>query len=73
MFRKGPRRRAVRERVIIGRGGDSSGKPVLLRVDYDAGHGPGSMRSQIEDEIVDVLSFALWQTGNPDFQPPASK
>jgi prolyl oligopeptidase len=47
----------------------SSGKPVLLRVDYDAGHGMGSTRSQGDLEYADEVSFLLWQDGDPDFQP----
>ena len=47
----------------------SSGKPVLLRIDYDAGHGMGSNRSQFEQETADLWSFALWQMGEPAFQP----
>ena len=47
----------------------SSGKPVLLRVDYDAGHGMGSTRSQTDLEYADEASFLLWQDGDPDFQP----
>jgi prolyl oligopeptidase len=38
-----------------------SGKPVLLRVDYDAGHGIGSTRSQQDREAADTYSFLLWQ------------
>jgi prolyl oligopeptidase len=47
----------------------SSGRPVLLRVDYDAGHGIGSTRSQYEVLQADLWSFALWQMGDPAFQP----
>jgi len=47
----------------------SSGKPVLLRVDYDAGHGIGSTRSQHDIEFADEMSFLLWQEGLSDFQP----
>jgi prolyl oligopeptidase len=47
----------------------SSGKPVLLRVDYDAGHGIGSTKTQKEEELADEWSFAFWQFGVPDFQP----
>jgi prolyl oligopeptidase len=39
----------------------SSGKPVLLRVDYDAGHGIGSTRSQGDREAADTYAFLLWQ------------
>jgi prolyl oligopeptidase len=47
----------------------SSGKPVLLRVDYDAGHGMGSTRSQHDIEYADEASFLLWHAGAPEFQP----
>ena len=48
----------------------SSKKPVLLRVDYNAGHGPSSTEGQRELEIADEFSFLLWQMGIPEFQPP---
>jgi prolyl oligopeptidase len=47
----------------------SSGKPILLRVDYDAGHGIGSTKTQREEELGDEWSFTLWQFGVADFQP----
>jgi len=47
----------------------SSGKPVLLRVDYDAGHGIGSTKTQGEELQADTMSFTLWQFGAPGFQP----
>jgi prolyl oligopeptidase len=47
----------------------ASGKPVLLRVDYDAGHGFGSTRSQHDLEFADEFSFVLWQEGVREFQP----
>jgi prolyl oligopeptidase len=47
----------------------SSKKPVLLRVDYDAGHGMGSTRAQHDLEFADEMSFLLWQDGDPAFQP----
>ena len=47
----------------------SSNRPVLLRIDYDAGHGIGSNASQREAQQADIWSFALWQMGDPDFQP----
>ena len=40
-----------------------SGKPILLRVDYDAGHGIGSTRAQQDREAADTYAFLLWQTG----------
>jgi prolyl oligopeptidase len=39
----------------------SSGKPILLRVDYDAGHGIGSTRAQQDREAADTYAFLLWQ------------
>jgi len=47
----------------------SSKRPILLRVDYDAGHGMGSTRAQHDVEFADEMSFLLWQFGDPDFQP----
>lgn len=44
-----------------------SGKPVLFRVDYQAGHGIGSTKRQRHEELADVWSFLLWQFGDPDF------
>jgi prolyl oligopeptidase len=39
----------------------SSDKPILLRVDYDAGHGIGSTRSQQDREAADTYAFLLWR------------
>jgi prolyl oligopeptidase len=47
----------------------SSDRPILLRVDFDAGHGLGSSRTQREQQRADEWSFILWQTGDPEFQP----
>ena len=47
----------------------TSGKPVLLRVDYDAGHGLGSTKSQRDEEFADELAFLLWQFGVAGYQP----
>jgi len=49
----------------------TSGKPILLRVDFDEGHGLGSSRPQREKLLADIGAFILWQSGDPDFQPPA--
>jgi prolyl oligopeptidase len=49
-----------------------SGKPVLLRVDYESGHGIGTSRAQRDEELADVYSFLLWQFGDPQFQPPGA-
>ena len=47
----------------------SSGKPVLLRIDYDAGHGIGSTKKQGYEERADIIAFLLWQFSIPGFQP----
>ena len=47
----------------------SSSKPVILRVDYDAGHGIGSTKSQTNAKTGDEYAFLLWQFGVPGFQP----
>jgi prolyl oligopeptidase len=47
----------------------SSGRPILLRVDYDAGHGfLASSRAQSDQLLADQYSFLLWQLGDPGFQ-----
>ena len=47
----------------------ASSKPVLLRVDYEAGHGMGSTKTQVQEELADEWSFLLWQFNIPEFQP----
>ena len=44
------------------------GNPVLLRVDFDAGHGTSSAHTS--DETTDLFAFLLWRTGAPDFALP---
>jgi prolyl oligopeptidase len=46
-----------------------SGKPVLLRVDFDGGHGGGTT-VQVVDETADLFAFLLWQTGAEGFALP---
>jgi prolyl oligopeptidase len=43
---------------------------VLLRIDFNAGHGLGSSRSQTDEQWADMLSFVLWQAGEPGFMQP---
>jgi prolyl oligopeptidase len=50
----------------------ASKNPVLLLLDTDAGHGIGSTRTQLQEQLASRLSFVLWQTGAPDFQPMAA-
>jgi prolyl oligopeptidase len=49
----------------------TSGRPVLFLVDFDAGHGMGSSKSQVDRELADQLAFLYWPTGKPDYQPRA--
>jgi prolyl oligopeptidase len=47
----------------------TSGKPVLLRLDFDAGHGAGATKTQLQQQAADKWSFMLWQFGDARFQP----
>jgi prolyl oligopeptidase len=47
----------------------SSGKPVLLSVSYDSGHGIGDTKAQENADFADELSFILWRSGAAGFQP----
>ena len=44
------------------------GKPVLMRLEYDAGHGVGATRTQAQQRTADRWAFFLWQAGVPAFQ-----
>jgi prolyl oligopeptidase len=41
----------------------AGGKPILLRIDYDAGHGFGSTSEQQAELHTDMMAFLLWQLG----------
>jgi prolyl oligopeptidase len=43
----------------------TSGRPVLFRVDYKAGHGIGSTREQQQAMLADKWGFLLWQMNAP--------
>jgi prolyl oligopeptidase len=47
---------------------NASGKPVLLCVDFEAGHGIGNTKSKSFESRADAYSFAFWQTGHPKYQ-----
>ena len=53
----------------INAGPGGSGKPVLLRVEFDGGHGEGTL-DQLVDETTDVFSFLLWQTRRAGLRAP---
>ena len=40
-----------------------SANPILLRVAFDAGHGLGSTRSQIDNERAGTFAFTLRRAG----------
>ena len=46
-----------------------SGKPVLLRVNYDAGHGITDTVAQQVSDWTDIFTFFLWNFGDAGFQP----
>jgi prolyl oligopeptidase len=47
----------------------TSGKPILLDLDYDSGHGAGATKAQRQKWAANYYAFILWQAGHPDFQP----
>jgi prolyl oligopeptidase len=51
------------------RAATSSGRPVLFRVEFDAGHGIGSTIAQRDAERADEYAFLLWRLGVPGYQP----
>ena len=44
-------------------------KPVLLRIDEQAGHGIGSTKTQTDQLTADWMSFILWRAGKKEWQP----
>ncbi|OPC04412.1 prolyl oligopeptidase [Elizabethkingia meningoseptica] len=46
-----------------------SDNPVLLKIDYDGGHGGDISVAKMYDNLADTFAFALWQLGHPDYQP----
>ena len=46
----------------------TSGKPIFLRLDMQAGHGVGSTATQRDALSADIYSFLLWQMGKTGVQ-----
>jgi prolyl oligopeptidase len=44
-------------------------KPILLRIDAEAGHGIGSTKTQGDDLAADCVAFVFWRAGLPEWQP----
>jgi len=49
----------------------ASDKPILFRVNYDAGHGLTDTVAQQVSDWSDIFTFFLWNFGDPAFQPAA--
>lgn len=49
---------------------NSSSNPILLDVDYAAGHFGGSTIQEYWQQTAKEYAFLLWQTGHPEFQIP---
>ncbi|RXG25396.1 prolyl oligopeptidase family serine peptidase [Leeuwenhoekiella marinoflava] len=45
-----------------------SNNPILLKINYDAGHGDFDETERFYQDYVDLFSFCFWQTGSPRFQ-----
>lgn len=45
--------------------------PIIFRVNYEAGHGIDNTKSRNFEELADILSFALWNTGSEKYKPEA--
>ncbi len=46
-----------------------SKNPVLLKIDYQGGHGNNIPVAQRYSGLSDIFAFAFWQLGHPDYQP----
>lgn len=47
----------------------SRGRPMMLRVNPDAGHGSGPTKQQADAVMADQTAFTYWQMGKPGYQP----
>jgi prolyl oligopeptidase len=47
----------------------TSGKPILLDLEYAGGHGQGLPRDLRQKQLVNQYAFLWWQMGDPAFQP----
>jgi prolyl oligopeptidase len=44
-------------------------KPILLRIDAEAGHGIGSTKTQNDKLYTDMYAFVFWRAGVPGWRP----
>ncbi len=49
------------------RASSTSGNPVFIKIALDGGH--GAQGAKFRRELAEIVSFSLWQTGHPDYQP----
>lgn len=47
-------------------------RPVLYRLEEQAGHGLGTNKSTRDAEEADIAAFVLWRAGVPEWQPKPS-
>jgi len=48
---------------------DASKNPILLKIDFEGGHGGNVPVAQRYANLGDMFAFAFWQLGHPDYQP----
>jgi prolyl oligopeptidase len=48
---------------------NASSNPILLKIDFEGGHGANIPITQRYADIGDIFAFAFWQLGHPDYQP----
>jgi prolyl oligopeptidase len=48
---------------------NASKNPILLKVDFDGGHGRDNTKKKSYEDTADIFAFAFWQLGHPDYQP----
>ncbi|WP_158250394.1 prolyl oligopeptidase family serine peptidase [Aquimarina sp. I32.4] len=46
-----------------------SDNPILLKTEFNSGHGLQFTKNKEFETMATALSFALWQTGHPEYQP----
>ncbi len=44
-------------------------RPILMRIDEEAGHGIGSTKSQNDQLYADMYAFIFWRAGLPEWRP----
>lgn len=47
---------------------DASDNPILLKIDYEGGHGGDIPAEQRYANLADIFAFAFWQLGQPRYQ-----